>query len=186
MRLQKKILTAGALLGLLLSAKAGSLPSPDGRFTLVTLPYVRVVDASGATVLVLDRNTTGVRQLQSSRSPDGRRVVVVANFNRGSGLFAAWRQGSGWHRAVESGADGESFVQGFERQGLGRLVAERRSLGDWISPDAIGVQGELTFQNGQRVPYAYTLRFVSSSGPLSRGGYEQGVLKGTGYRITER
>jgi hypothetical protein len=166
--------------------QAGALPSPDGRFTLVTLPSVRVVDASGATVLVLQKNTIGMRHVESSWSPDGRRVVVVEDFDRGSGLVVGWRQGGNWHRGIESDSAAERFVQGLESQGLGRLVIEHRSLGDWISDNAISVRGEMVFANGQRVSYGYELRFVASSGSLSRGGYEQGVLKATGYRITER
>jgi hypothetical protein len=168
------------------AASAGSLPSPDGRYTLITQPIVRVVDASGATVLVLDKDPRGVRHIESSWSPDGRRVVVAEDFDRGSAVFGAWRQGNAWHRAVQPDADGERFVQGLERQGLGGLKAEHAWLSEWVSADAIGIRGELIFGNGQRVPYAYTLRFVADSGPLSRGGYELGVLKGTGYRITER
>jgi hypothetical protein len=168
------------------SASAGSLPSPDGRYTLITQPIVRVVDASGDTVLVLDPDTAGLRHIESSWSPDGRRVVVVEDFNRGSGVLAAWREGNAWHRAVESDRGYKSFVQALEHRGLGQLVIEHRGLSEWVSNDSIRVHGDLVFRGDHHVPYAYVLHFTEGSGTLSRGGYEQGVLKGTGYRVTER
>lgn len=183
MRIKLGILTACAALPLTVSSWAGSLPSPDGRYTLITQPIVQVVDSSGATVLVLAKDTAGVRHIESTWSPDSKRVVVALNFDRGSGVFGGWREGNAWHRAVQSDAEGERFVQSLERQGLGRLAVEHCGLSpEWNSDRAIGVHGELIFQNGQRVPYAYVLRFTEGSGRLSRGGYEQGVLKGTNYR----
>jgi hypothetical protein len=185
MRIQLGILTACAAWLLTVSAQAGSLPSPDGRYTLITQPIVQVVDSSGATVLVLDNDTAGVRHIESTWSPDSKRVVVAEDYDRGSGVLAAWRQGNAWHRAVESDSDVAPFLQGFERRGLGRLTSEHRGLAsEWDSDRAIGVHGELIFQGGRRVPYAYVLHFTAGGGRLSRGGYEEGAIKGADYRVT--
>lgn len=181
------MLTACAALLLTVSTRAGSLPSPDGRYTLITQPIVRVVDSSGATVLVLDKDTTGLRHIESTWSPDSKRVVVAEDYDRGSGVLAAWHQGDAWHRAVESDSDVSPLLHGLERQGLGRLTAEHRGLApEWNSDRSIGVHGEFIFQNGQRVPYTYVLRFTAGSGRLSRGGYEEGAIKGVDYQVTGR
>jgi hypothetical protein len=162
------------------SVRAETVRSPDGRFAIETGPGIEVVDSTGQTALSLVPSLNGANKVEVAWSPDSRRVVIATNAARGSGVMAAWREGAAWHKTVEP--DSES---GFDRlvKGHGRLVAEHRSLGGWVSADALTVTGELIFASGRREAYRYTLTFVSSSSAgLNRGGFEQGVLVGANYK----
>jgi hypothetical protein len=164
------------------SVRADQIASPDRKAGVVTGQSIRVVDASGKE-LVLDRDTTGMQRAQVSWSPDSRRVVVAENFGRGSGIFGAWRDGKSWHKAVQSDADAREVIRKAESLGGGRVVAEQRYVQDWINPDECTVIGTMTLSNGRKVAYTYKLRFTSGPVSLSKGGYEEGAIKGDDYWI---
>jgi hypothetical protein len=184
MKIKLGILTACAALLLTVSVRALQTASPDGQFEVKTGPSsIEVLNASGEPVLLLQKRTIGNPRVEVAWSPDGRRVVVAENFPCGSEVLAAWREGNVWHRGLEGDEGLEGLGRALQRQGLGRVVAEHRTLKGWVSPDALEVTGEMTLSGGRRVAYAYTLRFVSAPGHLDRGGYEEGVIKGTNYRL---
>jgi hypothetical protein len=162
---------------------AKSIPSPDGRYRVQVGATVEVVDSSGQSVLLVDKDVAGVQRVEVSWSPDSSRVVVAENFGRGSGIFAAWREGPAWHKTLESDEDQAGVIKAAQRQGLGRLVADQRTLGNWVSTNALTVKGEMTFSGGKRAAYTYTLEFEASPrGNLDRGGYEEGVIRGRNFR----
>jgi hypothetical protein len=170
---------AAAFLLSAFSVRAETVRSPDGRFAVETGRGIEVVDSTGQTVLGLVPSLNGANKVEVAWSPDSRRVVIATNAARGSGVMAAWREGAAWHKTVEP--DSES---GFDRlvRGHGRLVSEHRSLGGWVSADALTVTGALIFANGRREAYRYTLTFGAAPGGLDRGGFQEGALRATNYR----
>ena len=178
-----------ALAALLLSAwpptlRADVVGSPDRRFAVQVGSSVDVVDAEGQNEVRLVARVTGAQRVDVRWSPDSTRVVVAVDYPRGSGIFAAWNDGAAWHKTLEP--DELPVARVARAAGVtGRLVAEQRGLGDWVSPVALTVNGELAFSGGQKVAYAYTLAFVATAGTPDRGGYEEGVLKGLSYRLVQ-
>lgn len=188
MKINLGILSAGAAWLFTMPARADQAVSPDGRFKVKTNLSIEVVDASGTPVILLDKNAEAMKRVEVAWSADSQRMVVAEDIGRGSSILAAWRDGAAWHKAFQLDADREAIVRALQRHGAGRLVADQRSLGQWVSPEALTVKGQLTFSNGRRVAYAYTLKFASAPAPvqLDRGGYEEGAIKGTDYHITRQ
>jgi hypothetical protein len=66
----------------------------------------------------------------------------------------------------------------------GKLVSESRSLGGWISTNEIAVNGELVFSKG-KCSYSYVLTLKpGGTGMIDRGGFEEGILTGSNYQVT--
>jgi hypothetical protein len=171
------------VIGITLSASAETTFSPDGKHSIsMEGKAIALVDSSGQTVLVLDKDVTGIRQLLVAWSPDSDRVVIAEDFDKGSGVFAAWRDGSAWLKSVQMDADAAPLIKSCERQTGGKLVSESRALGSWISAKAIKVDGLMTFSNSKRVKYSYTLEFRPGLGQMDRGGYLEGVIVGGHYK----
>jgi hypothetical protein len=179
-----KLLTACAALLLLtpLSVWALETRSPDGEFDVKVGASVTLEDATGKTVLVLDRDTRGIRKIDLNWSDDSRKVVVVENAGRGSSVLAAWREGATWHKTLELDSDLAGVTARAQALRGGRLVSENRSAGQWISPNEVTIFGDMLFSSGAHAQYSYTLRFTTGPTRIDRGGYEEGAIKGVNYR----
>ena len=165
------------------SAWAEKVPAPNGAYVLDIGKAVEIIDPGGAGAVPLITSVAGARRVDAKWSSDSRRVVVVVDYDRGSGVFAAWNDGGRWHKTVE--LDEDLPVDELARQGgaSGRLVAENRKLGEWLSPERIGLTGDLVFSGGKRVPYAYTLEFGSAVTKVDAGGYEEGIIRGIDWHV---
>ena len=164
-------------------AWAEKVLAPNGAYVLDIGKAVVIIDPGGAGAVPLIKSVVGARRVDAKWSSDSRRVVVVVNYDRGSGVFAAWNDGSRWHKTVE--LDEDLPVDELARQGgaSGRLVAENRKLGEWLSPERIRLTGDLIFSGGKRLPYAYTLEFGSAVTKIDAGGYEEGIIRGIDWHV---
>jgi hypothetical protein len=159
------------------------IPAPDGSYGLEISDEVRVVNSGGSASLTLASNLEGVQRVDAKWSPDSRRVVVVISYARGSGVEAAYLDGSGWHKALQPDTDLPTDALARQAGVSGRLVSQSCSLGDWLDSRRIRVTGELIFSGQKKVPYAYTLVFTGEPSHLDRGGFEEGVIKGVEYHV---
>ena len=159
------------------------IPAPDGSYTLDISDEVRVVNSGGSASLTLASNLEGVQHVDAKWSPDSRRVVVVISYTRGSGVEAAYLDGSGWHKALLSDTDLPTDELARQAGVSGRLVSQSCGLGDWLDSRRISVTGELILSGQKKVPYGYTLVFTGEPGHLDRGGFEEGVIKGIEYHV---
>jgi hypothetical protein len=132
-------------------------------------------------LIPLEKDTSRVRQLEVSWSPDSHRVVLLEKTARGSVVLAAWQTGAAWRKAFQT--DPMPGLTELVTRSGSRLVSERRSLGHWLSEEAITMEGELRFADGSRHAYRYTLEFVARPTPLERGGGEEGALIGADYHF---
>lgn len=164
-----------------LSARAETVALPDGRFSVQAGPGLDLVDAAGQRLILLDQDTSRVRQLEVSWSPDSQRVVLLEKTDRGSVVLAAWQAGAAWRKAFQTGPM-PGLTELVTRSGS-HLVSERRTLGHWLSETAITMAGELRFADGSRHAYRYTLTFVPSPAPLNRGDDQEGAIIGTDYQF---
>jgi hypothetical protein len=174
------VYAAGCIL-LAVASQAKDVRSPDGQFAVRAEATISLVDASGASILTLVRDTSGDAKVEVAWSPDSHNVVVVENSVRGSGIVAAWKD-EAWHKTIELDEDQAGIVQAEQVRFRSRLVAEHRKLEGWISPSEVAVKGEMTFSSGGKYTYGYTLVFRPGPGRLDRGGYEEGELIGRDYR----
>jgi hypothetical protein len=180
-------LLASALVANLSWAEGSLTPkeirAPDGAHTLEIGIGVRVADSGGSNLVTLANNLEGVQHVDAKWSPDSHFVVVVISYIRGSGVEAAYMDGSGWHKTLQS--DSDLPVDELARQAgaSGRLVAQQCRLGDWLDSRRITVDGELVFSGQKKVRYGYTLVFTGEPGHLDPGGFEEGVIKGVGYHL---
>src|SRR5689334_2054911 len=112
MKLQIQIMCGALFIGAL-AARANTIPSPDGQYHVTTGRTVEVTDVTGQPVLELVRDTNGAKRIEVAWSPDSMRLVVVEDYARGSGVFAAWHAGSTWHKSIEDDDhdDGAAFTQ---------------------------------------------------------------------------
>ena len=159
------------------------IPAPDGSYSLEISDEVRVVNSGGSPSLTLASNLEGVQRIDAKWSPDSRRVVVVISYTRGSGVEAAYLDGSGWHKALQPDTDLPTDELTRQAGVSGRLVSQSCRLGDWLDSQRIRVTGELIFSGQKKVPYGYTLAFTGEPGHLDRGGFEEGVIKGIEYHV---
>lgn len=177
------LIWAGAAFLLSTSAtKAITVVSPDRRFALEVGSDLTIVDSSGQPVLTLVQNTAGDTNIAVAWAPDSQRVVVVETSGRGTDIVAAWCDANTWHRTIELDEDLAGVIRQGEQACGGRLIADKRTLAEWVSNDAIRVNGEMTFSGNHRYNYTYTLTFVHGPITLSRGGYEDGAIVGRDYR----
>lgn len=165
-----------------LAGKATTVVSPDRQFGLQAETDLTIVDASGQPLLTLVPNTAGDTSIQVGWSPDSQRVVVVETSGRGTDIVAAWREDNTWRRTIELDSDLAGIISQGEQARGGRLVAETRTLGGWISNNAVQVNGQMTFSGNQQYNYAYTLEFVHGPTTLSRGGFEDGAIVGRNFQ----
>jgi hypothetical protein len=133
--------------------------------------------------VTLANNLEGVQHVDAKWSPDSHFVVVVISYIRGSGVEAAYMDGSGWHKTLQSDTDLPIDKLAQQAGAAGRLVAQQCRLGDWLDSRRITVDGELVFSGQKKVRYGYTLVFTGESGRLDPGGFEEGVIKGVGYHL---
>ena len=159
------------------------IPTPDGAYVLEISDAIKVVNSGGSPSLTLASNLEGVQRVDAKWSPDSRRVVVVISYTRGSGVEAAYMDGSGWHKALQLDADLPTDELSRQAGVSGRLVSQSCRLGDWLDSRRIRVIGELIFSGQKKVPYGYTLIFTGEPGHLDRGGFEEGVIKGIDYHV---
>ena len=159
------------------------IPAPDGAYTLEITDEVRVIDSAGSPSVTLARNLEGVQRVDAKWSPDSHRVVIVISYTRGSGVEAAYLDGSGWHKALQPDTDLPTDELARQAGVSSRLVSQSSRLGDWLDSRRIGITGELIFAGQKKVPYGYTLVFTGEPGHLDRGGFEEGVIKGSEYHI---
>src|SRR5262245_17614991 len=179
--MKTQLLYAAASILLAVDSQAKDVPSADGRFAVRAEATISLVDASGASVLTLVRDTSGDAKVEVAWSPDSHHVVVVENSVRGSGIVGAWKD-EAWHKTIELDRDQAGIVQAEQAQFHGSLVSEHRKLAGWISPNEVAVKGEMTFSSGGKYAYGYKLVFRPGPGRLDRGGYEEGELIGKDYR----
>jgi hypothetical protein len=178
--MKTQLLYAAASLLLAVASQAKDVRSPDGRFAVRAEATISLVDASGASILTLVRDTSGDAKVEVAWSPDSHHVVVVENSARGSGIVAAWKD-EAWHKTIELDQDQAGIIQAQQAKFHGRLVAEHRKLDGWKSPSEVLVQGDMNFSSGGNYHYGYTLAFRQVPGRLDRGGYEEGQLIGKDY-----
>jgi hypothetical protein len=178
--MKTQLLYAAASILLAVASQAKDVRSPDGRFAVRAEATILLVDASGASILTLVRDTSGDAKAEVAWSPDSQHVVVVENSVRGSGIVAAWKD-EGWHKTIELDQDQAGIVQAEQAKFHSRLVSEHRKLAGWISPSEVAVRGELIFSSGGKYTYGYALVFRPGPGQLDRGGYEEGELIGKDY-----
>ena len=178
--MKTQLLYAAASILLAVASQAKDVRSPDGRFAVRAEATISLVDASGASILTLVRDTSGDAKVEVAWSPDSHHVVVVENSVRGSGIVAAWKD-EAWHKTIELDQDQAGMVQAQQARFHGRLVSEHRKLAGWITPSEVAVQGDMTFSSGGQYHYGYTLAFRPGPGRLDRGGYEEGELVGKDY-----
>jgi hypothetical protein len=174
-------LAAGILLGAVPS-QGKDVRSPDGQFAVRAESAISLVNLSGALILTLVRDTSGDAKVEVAWSPDSRHVVVVENGERvGSGIVAAWKD-EVWHKTIELESQVGGLIQAQQVKFHSRLVAEHRKLNGWVTPSQVLVEGDMTFANGAKYRYGYTLAF-RPGGPvrLDRGGYEEGELIGKDF-----
>ena len=160
-----------------------NIPAPNGAYTLKIGKDVRIIDSGNATVLVIDKDVQGDPHVNAKWSADSRRVVVVANSWRGSGVEAAYFDGNQWHRTLQLDADLPEAELARQGGASGELRIEHRKLGDWLDTGRIAVSGELIFSGGKHVTYDYTLMFTNEPTHLDRGGYEEGAIRGVNYHV---
>jgi len=169
-------------LALVTSALAEKYPSPDQKWSVTTGQAVVLTDASGAPVLTIDNNAAAAHLVQALWAPDSKRVVIVENYPRGSGIFAAWFDGKSWDKTLQKDEDGAAAIK--QAQGSrGRLQAEARLAKSWIDEKSVLIQGEFQFSNGNSRAYHYILEFTDQPGKRDQGGYLEGVIKGTHYEL---
>jgi len=178
--MKTQLLYAAASILLAVASQAKDVRSPDGRFAVRAEATISLVDASGASILTLVRDTSGDAKVEVAWSPDSHHVVVVENSVRGSGIVAAWKD-EAWHKTIELDQDQAGMVQAQQARFHGRLVSEHRKLAGWITPSEVAVQGDMSFSSGGQCHYGYTLAFRPGPGRLDRGGYEEGELVGKDY-----
>jgi hypothetical protein len=178
--MKTQLLCAAASILLAVVSQAKDVRSPDGRFAVRAEATISLVDASGASILTLVRDTSGDAKVEVAWSPDSHHVVVVENSVRGSGIVAAWKD-EAWHKTIELDQDQAGMVQAQQARFHGRLVSEHRKLAGWITPSEVAVQGDMSFSSGGQYHYGYTLAFRPGPGRLDRGGYEEGELVGKDY-----
>ena len=162
---------------------AQEYPSTDHKWSVTTGQSVVLADASGAPVLTIDNNAAAVHLVQVLWSPDSKRVVVVEDYGRGSGLFAAWFDGKTWDKTVQTDEDGAAAIKQALSAAGGRLQAEARLARSWIDEKSVLIEGEFHFSSGASREFHYILEFTDSGGKRDRGGYLEGVIKGTHYEL---
>jgi hypothetical protein len=178
----KPFLVLSSYLLLASSALADSYPSPDSKWSVSTGNAVTLNDASGSPVLTIIKNTGGATLIQPLWSPDSKRVVVIEDYPRGSAVCAAWFDGKTWDKALQSDEDEAAAIK--QAQGSnGRLQAEARLAKSWIDEKSVLIQGELQFSSGNSRGYHYILEFTDQPGKRDKGGYLEGVIKGTHYEL---
>jgi hypothetical protein len=173
---------AGAFLLTALSLKAVTVVSPDQQFALEVGNDLTIVDSSHQSVLTLAQNTAGDINIQVGWSPDSQRVIVVETSGRGSDIMAAWIEDGVWHRTIELDSDLITVIRQGKQALGGRYIADKRTLGGWISNTAIQVHGQMTFSGNRMYDYTYTLDFVNGPITLSPGGFEDGKLVGHNFQ----
>jgi hypothetical protein len=180
--MKTKIFTCAVAGILITSAPARNVVSPDKQFALKAEAALTIVDSSGQPVLTLVKDTAGDSKVEVQWSPDSKRIVVVETSGRGSDIVAAWRDGNVWHRTIELDADQSNMLMQAQNR-FGRLVAEHRTLGSWVSQNAIKVNGVMIFGGGLKRSFTYILEFGHGPIHLSRGGYEDGAIVGRDFQL---
>jgi len=162
--------------------------SPDGKWCIRSVshdkkPVIAICDAAGNLVVVIDRDTNNFQDISAKWASDSKGAVLLDQAPLGSGISAAWFDGTKWHPTVESDSDVDRAETLAKNQGVGGVVkAEDRALGDWISQDTIQVHGTLHYLSGEKFSYSYDLQIVPGSYSLNRGGFETGGLKASNFR----
>jgi hypothetical protein len=164
-------------------ALAGSLfaekyPSPDQKWSVTTGQAVILTDASGAPVLTIDNNAAAAHLVQALWSPDSKRVVVIEDYPRGSGVFAAWFDGKSWDKTLQKDEDGAAAVKQAQGSGGGRLQAEGRLAKSWIDGKSVLIQGELQFSSGNSRAYHYILEFTDRQANATKAVTSKASLTG--------
>jgi hypothetical protein len=159
------------------------VPAPNGTCVLQISDAIKVVNSGETNSLTLASNLEGVQGVDAKWSSDSRRVVVVISYARGSGVEAAYLDGSGWHKALQADTDLPTDELARQAGVSGRLVSQSCRLGDWLDSRRITVTGQLIFSGQKKVAYGYTLVFTGEQGHLDRGGFEEGVIKGVEYHV---
>ena len=104
-----------ALVGWSLAQK---YPSPDQKWSVTSGQSVILADASDTLVLTLNNNAAAAHLVQVLWSPDSKRVVVVEDYGRGSGLFAAWFDGKTWDKTLQKDEAGAAVSIARQRQSI--------------------------------------------------------------------
>jgi hypothetical protein len=159
--------------------------SPDGKWSIqsTTQDAIAIFNSAGRPVTILDRDINGSRHLRAKWSSDSKSVVLLDQAPLGSGIIAAWFDGTRWHPTVEPDTDIDQAEALAKSQGItGEVKAEERGLGSWVSTDTIQLHGLLRYLGGKEFPYSYTLRIIPGSYPVNRGGFETGGLKASNFQ----
>jgi hypothetical protein len=192
--MQTKILTtcaAGILLLTALLSRATTIPSPNLRW---------LVDYANNSIQVIDQGietprvvciVVGDTNVDIKWSPFSDKVVVLETGDKGrSDIVAAWvdkpkdiLHESVWHKSVEMDKDQDKMIDQAERKFGGKFVSQTRTLGSWVSENAIQVKGELTFTNGRKCGFTYILEFGQGPVHVSPAGFEVGAIVGKDFQL---
>jgi hypothetical protein len=166
-------------------AQAKDCVSPNGRFAVRAESVITLIDVkTGQQLLVLNDNTSFLTRVEIAWSPDSTKVGMVTDARRGSGVYAAWLNGSSWHKTLERDSDLIGVIERAEKEFGGRLVAENRTFHGWATPDALRVQGTMHLTSGKQCQYQYLLEFHPNAVThLDRGGYEEGAIVGKDFTM---
>lgn len=171
--------SAAALMLIALSSYARDIRSPDSRFAVRAESAIDLVDSSGETILTLVSDTRGDKKVEVQWSPYSNKVIIVETSGRGSDIVAGFLDGGVWHKTIQLDDDQVVMVRAAEREVGSHIVSERRSLGSWVSQEALQVNGEMTFAGGRKRAFRYILEFRPHAPiQMSRAGYEDGALIG--------
>jgi hypothetical protein len=170
-----------AMLFLSVSSGLAQVASPNGQYVLEGGVAAKIVEHDTAILTVVD-DLQGVKHLDVKWSADSSRVVVATDFVRGTYVYAAYLKDGKWQRTLE--IDPASLYDDLARQAgaSGRVVKDLRTLGNWLDNKRIKVTGELTFSSQQRIAFDYILTFTGAPTQLSRGGFNEGAVKGEDFR----
>jgi hypothetical protein len=163
------------------SGIAQDVASPNGQYVLEGGTAANIVEHGTAILTVVD-DMQGVKRLDVKWSPDSSRVVVATDFVRGTYVYAAYLQDGKWQRTLE--VDPPSLYNDLAKQAgaSGRVVKDLRTLGNWLDDKRIKVTGELTFSSQQQIAFDYILTFTGAPSQVSRGGFNEGAIKGQDFR----
>jgi len=175
------------------SRAAKTVQSPDGSWNVATVLQddkraIALFRAGGSQPeTILDRDASYDTRVDVKWSEDSRRVFVLQHFPNGTGIDAAWFDGSKWHRTFEPDNDFAPLMALVDKEGLkGSYRSDTAELGKWISPDTIEVSGTLGYMGKKApysIPYSYHLQIVPGSYGLNALGYDLGGLKASDHGI---
>ena len=108
---------------------------------------------------------------------------MIEDYARGSAVCTAWFDGKTWDKSLQSDEDEAVAIKQAQGSNGVRLQAEARLAKSWIDEKNVLIEGEVHFSNGNSRGYHYIPEFTDQPGKRDKGGYLEGVIKGTQYEL---